>query len=121
MGKGSLEEEFVELKCSNCGGPISLTKEQTEEFFVKVGEDFVYIGVSSGQKEVTCPACGSKFIRKEKYQPIGGGGVVVLGNVDTNGGDFIGGDCIKVAGPRSVVIRGRVPRGTIIVTGDDDE
>ena len=67
--RNNFSDEFVELKCPNCGGKIEITELQADHLFIEFGEDvFVYIGSGGGQDRIECTYCGSSFTKKQQVE-----------------------------------------------------
>ena len=67
--RNNFSDEFVELKCPNCGGKIEITEQQVDHLFVNLDEDiFVYIGSGGGQDRIECTYCGSSFTKKQQVE-----------------------------------------------------
>lgn len=95
-------DEFIQLKCPNCGGKLEFTKTQFAVNFVSVENDSVaiYLGFDAAADGVKCQYCGSTFARKERFERVGGGTAIATGD----GSVAISGD---VSG--SVIVTGSIP------------
>ena len=94
----TISDEFVEMKCPNCGGQVKLTKPQVEESFIANDDGtFIYIGTSAANDGAKCEHCGTEFVRKAKILPFGesiGGINIGAGAQISIGGDLVGHDKI---------------------------
>ena len=96
MSESGFDQEFVAMRCPQCGGEVKITREQQDDFFMAgEGGSFVFIGSGQGEEQISCQHCGTKFVRKGKYQPHSGGNrntVVGQGNIQIGGNaeGFIG-------------------------------
>jgi len=94
-----MNNDFVALRCPNCGGKIEVQQAKIEEDFIESPNGFTYIGSTTGEK-IRCAHCGTEFQRRQTvelhFEGKGhlrvntGGGAFISGNINTNGGDFVG-------------------------------
>ncbi len=94
------QNEFIQLKCPNCGGQLELTQKQFEGNFAEIDDVVIFIGGDLPAEEAKCKYCGSEFVRKQRFEHAGGNTVVA-----TNGGVAVGGNVSD-----SVIITGSSKR-----------
>lgn len=89
-----MANDFVQLKCPNCGGTLEVKEDVFDDLFVELKSGVMFV-VTGNTDQYTCAHCGSKFLPRQKFEGISGqsGGV----NIDPGanvvlGGDIIGGD-----------------------------
>lgn len=102
-----MSNEFVALQCPSCGGKLNVKRETIDSLFIQQDSTFIFIGAGTGDEQIECEHCHTKFERRQRLQQASSfanafnqAGQKVSGtqiNVVTNGGAFIGGN-IHVGG-----------------------
>ena len=86
-----MSSDLIELKCSNCGAPL-VVDDDSKDFFVEVGDGFLFVGSGEKTERFVCEHCGYEFRLRDHASRAQQRG-------------------------RSVFIKGKVTNSTII-TGD---
>lgn len=94
----SFQDEFVVLRCPQCGGAVKLTKDVVSTHFADLGEgEFFY---RSHADDARCESCNTSFVQRSTLSAYDGrnvtistgGGAHIGGSLTISGGDFVGRD-----------------------------